>query len=46
MEPSPISIGGAPYSAWAGWIYRLVDPSIAINGEVMGKKIKRAAENC
>ncbi len=39
-----VLIGGVAYSAWAGWIYCLVGPALAINGTVMGKKAKRAAE--
>lgn len=38
------AVGGANYSAWAGWIYFLVGPSLAINGTIMGKKARSAAK--
>lgn len=39
-----VLIGGAAFAAWAGWIYCLVGPAMAINGSIMGKKAKRAFE--
>lgn len=38
------AVGGSEYVAWAGWVYFLVGPALTINGVVMGKKVKLAAE--
>lgn len=37
------AVGGTEYTGWAGWIYFLVGPSLAINGIIMGKKARVAA---
>lgn len=38
---SIVSIGGAGYSAWAGWIYALIGPASGIHGAMRGKKIQK-----
>ena len=38
-------IGGAGYTAFAGFIYILLGPAMAINGGYFGRKLKRLSKN-